>query len=265
MQALFLCEKSTDFCSCEDGTKWNIMEQIGTFWNTLTHFGTFKEGERMTEEQTTIKEQEREQVAPSAIYQNNILALVDDLKQDNQFIGLTDEEIKNNKAFFPRLVNYIYNSYLGDLLQNKLEYKLQGIKPIYPDIKQLDDLFNIYINLVSKYKWNNRPSVLEFSILTGISRDTFYNWLNGNISDVDASKDKRKYITKEYIDTVQKWFTICEQSLVDGSGDTIKEIFILKSKYGYKEQDKEINININNKQLVSAEELPTLTQLTSNI
>lgn len=219
----------------------------------------------MTGTQNEIKEQERETIAPDVIYQNNILALVDDLKNDNQFQGLTDEEIKNNKAFFPRLVNYIYNSYLGDLLQNKLEYKLQGIRPIYPDIKQLDDLFNIYINLVSKYKWNNRPSILEFSILTGIARETFYNWLKGNISNIDADKDKRKYITSEYINTVQKWVGICEQSLVDGSGDTIKEIFILKSKYGYKEQDKEINININNKQLVSAEELPTLTQLTSNI
>jgi hypothetical protein len=227
----------------------------------LVHFGTLLKGERMQNNNAGIIEQEREQVAPDVIYKNNIYALVDDLKQDNQFKELTDEEIKNNKAFFPRLVNYIYNNYLGDLLQNKLEYKLQGIKPIYPDIKQLDDLFNIYINLVSKYKWNNKPSVLEFSILTGIARETFYNWLKGNISAVDASKDKRKYITSEYINTVQKWVDVCEQSLVDGSGDTIKEIFILKSKYGYKEQDKEININITNKPLLSADELPKLIDL----
>lgn len=218
----------------------------------------------MTGEQTAIKEQERETVSPDVIYKNNIYALVDDLKQDNQFQGLTDEEIKNNKAFFPRLVNYIYNNYLGDLLQNKLEYKLQGIKPIYPDIKQLDDLFNIYINLVNKYKWNNRPSILEFSILTGIARETFYNWLKGNISNIDADKDKRKYITSEYINTVQKWVGICEQSLVDGSGDVIKEIFILKSKFGYREQDKEITINLNTKPLVSADELPRLGEIMSN-
>lgn len=216
-----------------------------------------QELQQITQEQTAL--------TPDRIYQNNIYALVDDLKQDNQFKGLTDEEIKNNKSFFPRLVNYIYNSYLGELLQNKLEYKLQGIKPIYPDIKQLDDLFNIYINLVSKYKWNNRPSILEFSILTGIARETFYNWLKGNISNIGTDKDKRKYITSEYINTVQKWVGICEQSLVDGNGDTIKEIFILKSKYGYREQDKEITININNKPLVSADDLPKLTDLTSNI
>lgn len=224
----------------------------------------------MTGAGTEIKEQEqeRETLTPDVIYKNNIYALVDDLKQDNQFQGLTDEEIKNNKAFFPRLVNYIYNNYLGDLLQNKLEYKLQGIKPIYPNIKQLDDLFNIYINLVNKYKWNNRPSILEFSILTGIARETFYNWLKGNISntniDSDKVKDKRKYITSEYINTVQKWVGICEQSLVDGSGDVIKEIFILKSKFGYREQDKEITINLNTKPLVSADELPRLGEIMSN-
>ena len=211
------------------------------------------------QEQTTI--QERETLEPSAIYQNNIYALVDDMKEDKQFQGLTDEEIKNNKAFFPRLVNYIYNNYLGDLLQNKLDYKLKGIKPIYPDIKQLDLLFYIYIDLVSKYKWNNRPSILEYSILTGISRETIYNWLKGDISGVDNKQDKRKHITKEYIDTVQKWVGICEQSLVDGNGDTIKEIFILKSKYGYREADKDINITVEHKQLVSAEELPRLIDL----
>ena len=211
------------------------------------------------QERTTI--QERETLEPSAIYQNNIYALVDDMKEDKQFQGLTDEEIKNNKAFFPRLVNYIYNNYLGDLLQNKLDYKLKGIKPIYPDIKQLDLLFYIYIDLVSKYKWNNRPSILEYSILTGISRETIYNWLKGDISGVDNKQDKRKHITKEYIDTVQKWVGICEQSLVDGNGDTIKEIFILKSKYGYREADKDINITVEHKQLVSAEELPRLIDL----
>ena len=218
------------------------------------------------QEQTTQElEQTAEKVTPSAIYQNNIYALVDDLKQDEQFQSLTDEEIKNNKAFFPRLVNYIYNNYLGDLLQNKLEYKLQGIKPTYPDIKQLDILFYIYIDLVSKYKWNNRPSILEFSILTGIARETFYNWLKGNINDCSVDnnikQDKRKYITSEYINTVQKWVDMCEQSLVDGSGDTIKEIFILKSKFGYREADKDINITVEHKNIISADDLPALIDL----
>lgn len=216
----------------------------------------------MTEEQTTIKEQEREQVAPDVIYQNNILALVDDVKELEQFQGLTDEELKNNKAFFPVLVDYIYNNYIGDLLDNK------HCKPQkYEDIQLLDYLFNIYIQLVFKYKWNNRPLIIEFSLFTGINKNTFYNWLNGsndnNTSDY-ASGRTGTILTHERSDTVQKWVTTCERALIDGS-DTIKDIFILKAKHGYRDNNNDITITVNHKPLVSAEELPTLTQLTSNI
>ena len=202
---------------------------------------------------------------PYKIYNNNIYVILDDLKNDDQFIGLSDIEIKKDRAFFPRLIQSIYNNYLGDLLQNKLEYKLQGIKPVYPDIEQLDIIFDIYIDLVNKYKWNNRPSILEFCILTGISRDTIYNWINGDIDNNniyinkdDPKQDKRKYITNEYIDTARKWQLVCEQSLVDGNGEYVKEIFLLKAKHGYRDNNNDIQITVNHKQLIDADNLPDL-------
>ena len=206
---------------------------------------------------TELKGQERETLTPDAIYQNNILALVDDVKELKQFNGLTDEELKNNKAFFPVLVDYIYNNYIGDLLDNK-----HGKQVIYKDIKQLDYLFNIYKDLVFMYKWNNRPLLVEFSIFTGINRDTFYNWVNGGNNNIDGNSSGQ-YLTRERSDMVRKWIEVCERALLDGT-DTIKDLFILKCKHGYKEE-KEININVNNKPLVSADDLPKLTELTSNI
>lgn len=131
---------------------------------------------------TQITEQEQTALTPDAIYQNRIYELVDDLKQEPRFINKTNEELKDDKSFFPSLVNYIYNNYIGDLLDNK------HCKPQkYEDIKLLDYLFNIYVDLVFNYKWNNRPLIIEFSLFTGINKNTFYNWLNGsndnNITD----------------------------------------------------------------------------------
>ena len=207
------------------------------------------------QEQNTQELEQAEKVTPDVIYKNNIYALVDDMKYDDQFKGLTDEELKNNKAFFPRLVNYIYNSYIGDLLGNK-----HGRQVLYKDIQQLDYIFNIYIDLVYKYKWNNRPLIVEFSLLTGINRDTFYNWLNGIDNNISAN-DHGEYLTRERSVMVQKWLETCERGLMDGN-DTIKDIFILKAKYNYKEAgSNELNVNITHRNLIRADTLPALLDL----
>ena len=195
-----------------------------------------------------------EQVEPIAVYDNQIFALVDDVKNTPQFINKTDEELKKDKAFFPTLIDYIYNNYIGDLLNNK------HCRPtMYKNINQIDSLFNIYTALVYQYKWNNRPLIVEFSIFTGISRDTIYNWANGldnNVNDVKTTQ----ILTRERSDMVKKWVSICERALIDGS-DTIKDIFLLKAKHGFKEQDSSVNITVNHRQVISAEKLPELIEM----
>ena len=235
------------------------MEQIGTHWNNMEHFGTHQEGQRMqdtNQDKNQIAESEPQPLEPSAIYQNNIYALVDDVKELNQFKGLTDEELKNNKSFFPVLVDYIYNNYVGELLGNK---NPKG-KILYKDIQLLDDLFNIYANLIYLYKWNNRPSLIEFSIFTGINQNTFYEWVKGNNSNIDngqAGEDKRRHLTNLYSEKVQRWQTICERALFDGNGEYVKEIFLLKARHNYKDSNP-IEINVNHKQVITSEELPAL-------
>ena len=60
---------------------------------------------------------------------------------------------------------------------------------------------------------------------------------------------------------MRKWVNVCESALLDGH-DTIKDIFILKAKYNYRDSDtRDIVVNINPKAIVSAEELPKLTDL----
>ena len=183
------------------------------------------------------------------------------MKNDPQFIGLTDAELKDNKAFFPRLVNYIYNNYIGELLNNK------NHKPAkYKDIKLLDNLFDIYTELVFSYKWNNRPLIVEFSLFTGINKNTFYTWLNNsvdnNISESAGGK-AGKELTYQRSDTVAKWVNTCERALVDGT-DTIKDIFILKAKHGWRDANNDIQITVNHKPLISADELPRLIDINGN-
>jgi hypothetical protein len=209
----------------------------------------------MQDNQTGVAEQERETLTPDAIYKNNIYALVDDVKALPQFQGLTDEELKNNKSFFPLLVDYIYNNYIGELLGNK------HCKPVaYMDIKQLDYLFNIYTELVYLYKWNDKPFIIEFSAFLGISRDTIYQWLNG-LDNNNKGVKSSQVLTRERSDIVKRWFETCERGLLNGS-DTIRDIFILKAKHGYKDNNNDINITVNHKQIVSAEDLPALLDLT---
>ena len=89
-----------------NGTKWNTLERFGTFWNT-------QRGEQMQEQTNEIIQTESaEKVSPSAVYENKIYELVDDLKQDKQVQGLTDEEIKNHKYYLDKdleIEDIIYN------------------------------------------------------------------------------------------------------------------------------------------------------------
>lgn len=227
--------------------------------------------QEMEQEQnkTEVIEQEQQVLSPDAIYKNNIYALVDDVKQEPQFKNKSDEELKQDKSFFPILVDYIYKKYIGELLGNNTKNKV-----IYNDIDLIDNIFDIYTHLVYTYKWNNRPSLIEFSIFSGINQNTFYDWLKGNNDNSDlyinnntnesmdntVAVDKRKHITSRYTEKVQKWQSVCERALYDGNGEMVKEIFLLKARHNYKDSCP-VEVNINHKQVISADELPQLIGL----
>jgi len=118
--------------------------------------------------------------------------------------------------------------------------------------------------LVYKYKWNNKPFIVEFSNLTGINKDTFYNWLNGidYNNNLGGGNSAGEYLTPERSAIVQKWINTCEQALLNGS-DTIRDIFILKAKHNYRDNNNDINITVNHKQVISADDLPDLIGLKS--
>lgn len=183
------------------------------------------------------------------VYQDKIYFLVDDFIE-REYPEKTQEELKQDRAFFPLLVNYINKNYLQELLHTHMK---KGYKEPSYNIEQLDYIFNIYINLVFKYKWNNRPSLLEFSILTSISRDTINTWLNG--------KGDRQAITPTLCRIVKSWKEVCENALRDGNGEYVKEIFLLKSVYGYKDQDNTITVKHEVLPTIAAGDIPSVLGL----
>lgn len=220
------------------------------------------ETETETNTPATIPENNLDQIeneTPYKIYNNTIYSLVDDFI-DREYAGLTENELKENKAFFPLLIDYLYNNYIGDLLCNK-GYK----KVVYNDIDTIDSLFNIYISLVYKYKWNNKPYIVEFSLFTGINKDTFYQWLNGEYNYIASNQSDnalKDCITSRHTDAVRKWISVCERALLDNN-DTIKDIFILKAKHGYRDNNNDIQITVNHKAIVDADTLPDLIGINS--
>lgn len=173
------------------------------------------------------------------IYENRISELADD------YIDSLDkpEEIKDfNKALFTGMLKYIYINYFKN---NPVDND---------DIELIDNYWNIYTRLC--YKYSKRPTILNFSIMIGISNDTFNSWKNestrqykyydsnGNrIHDLPAwrinhqDEPYRSEPSSSHSQTVKKWLKECESSLLDGAieNNSIGCIFALKANYGYRD------------------------------
>lgn len=119
-----------------------------------------------------------------------------------------------NKGVFTGMIKYIYlNLFKNNPLDNG-------------NIQELDDVWNIYTSLC--YKYSKRPTILNFSLMIGVSNDTINAWKNGEYRNGPGSLHSR---------TVKKWLEECEAALLDGAVENngIGCIFALKANYGYTE------------------------------
>lgn len=184
------------------------------------------------------------------VYENKIYELCDD------YINNLDADIKEaeskitKRSTFRGMLKYIYINLFkpkkGENIYNNSIKRNSNLN--YDDIELLNDIWDIYTGLC--YKYNQGPSLLNFSVLTGISSD----WLNdvekGNIrtgSDGASSA---------HCQSVKKWLEECEAGLYDeaGSGNP-GAMFLLKSNYGYSEQPQRIQIIGENAPQQSREEI----------
>lgn len=144
----------------------------------------------------------------------------------DEYINTLDdpESINNNPSLFTGMIKYIY----------KRLFKYNPVNN--DDITVLDDIWGIYTELC--YKYNKRPTLLNFSLMVGVSNDTFNAWKNG---EYRAGSDGA---SSAHSLTVKKWLKECESSLVDGATErnSVGCIFALKANYGYTETPQRIEI-----------------------
>lgn len=71
----------------------------------------------------------------------------------------------------------IYNSSVFTGLIKYIRRNVNFDKNIYDDIDILNNIWEVYTELV--YKYMQKPTIEEFSLLIGVHRDTIYSWMNG--------------------------------------------------------------------------------------
>ena len=164
----------------------------------------------MKKSNTTVTEQGIE------VYENDIYRLVDEYI--NTVLQVTPEEFDTQKE---------YKAAVADSFVDMIFYIADRIpKPSNDDIELLDNIFNIFVRICSKY--NVLPTLEVFSFLVNINRSTFSDWMRGDYRT-----------SSSHGTTVKKWFDICKNCTVNRlnnqPGTNANLIFVAKAAYGMAE------------------------------
>ena len=109
---------------------------------------------------------------------------------------------------------YINSLHDKDCIYNSTGYAFTGLikyinrnmgftKDIYADINILNNIWEVYTELV--YKYNQKPTIEEYCLLIGISRETVYTWLRGDYRSGDICEK----LGSSRSDTIKKWSEEC--------------------------------------------------------
>ena len=150
------------------------------------------------------------------VYRNDIYRLVDEYI--STVLQISPEEFGSIKEF---------KQTVADSFVDMIFYIKDNIpKPSNDNIELLDDIFNIYVRICTKY--SVLPTLEVFSFLVGIERRTITCWMNGQYRTASAHGD-----------TAKKWFDICKNCTVNRlnnqPGTNANLIFIAKAAYGMAE------------------------------
>lgn len=125
-----------------------------------------------------------------------------------------EEIYKANSNQFTGLIKYINR-------------KVNFNRRILADINILNNIWELYTDLV--YKYNQKPTIEEYSVLIGISRDTVYSWLNGECRTNDICEK----LGTSRSDTVKKWQEECRLGRYKGAAaGNVGMIFLCKAVDG---------------------------------
>ena len=158
------------------------------------------------------------------------------------------ESININPSLFTGMIKYIYKYLFKPKRNDKVLYNSNSVLDT-GDIELLDNIWNIYTELC--YRYNKRPTLLNFSLLVGIGNDVFNSWIRGEYRAGENGA------SSPHCQTAKKWKAECESSLVDGATErnSVGCIFALKANYGYTETPQRIEITGANAPALSQEDI----------
>lgn len=155
----------------------------------------------------------------------------------DEYINTLDDpnSINNNPSLFTGMIKYIYKHLFKPKRNDKVLYNSNSVLDT-GDIELLDNIWNIYTELC--YRYNKRPTLLNFSLLVGIGNDVFNSWIRGEYRAGENGA------SSPHCQTAKKWKAECESSLVDGATErnSVGCIFALKANYGYTETPQRVEI-----------------------
>ena len=155
----------------------------------------------------------------------------------DEYINTLDdpESINNNPSLFTGMIKYIYKYLFKPKRNDKVLYNSNSVLDT-GDIELLDNIWNIYTELC--YRYNKRPTLLNFSLLVGIGNDVFNSWIRGEYRAGENGA------SSPHCQTAKKWKAECESSLLDGATErnSVGCIFALKANYGYTETPQRVEI-----------------------
>lgn len=162
--------------------------------------------------------------------------------------SLPDESMIYKSTVFSGMLNYIYQSKLKYIISKSKDDK--GINQYNNDYALLDDIFqSVYIYLCTRY--DIVPSIIQFCVLTGISRET--------ISDIKQGKYRSDgtRVKPETCHTVKNWYNTCESMLLSKAANesSIGSIFALKANYGYRDNVQQVEVITQQEQQATPEQI----------
>ena len=169
-----------------------------------------RRGEKRKKRNTVVVDQTIE------IYENDIYRLVDEYIET--VLQVSPEDYDTPKE---------YKAAVADAFVDMIFYIADRIpKPSNDNIDLLDELFDVYVRICTRY--NVLPTLEVFSFLVNINRSTFSDWMRGDYR-----------ISTSHGITVKKWFDICKNCTVNRlnnqPGTNANLIFVAKAAYGMAE------------------------------
>ena len=169
-----------------------------------------RRGEKRKKRNTVVVDQTIE------VYENDIYRLVDEYIETVLQVSPGDYDTPKE-----------YKAAVADAFVDMIFYIADRIpKPSNDNIELLDELFDVYVRICTRY--NVLPTLEVFSFLVSINRSTFSDWMRGDYRT-----------STSHGNTVKKWFDICKNCTVNRlnnqPGTNANLIFVAKAAYGMAE------------------------------